>query len=275
MGDYRNIKKEVSPIVIEHFPTPTEENWGDLSGKLNFISSDENVNQVVYNYSDKLSLSDLEKINKYQIFQDTTRNEYTNGGYQLKNGQNNCNIILSPNPQLVYVTKKTKGYTSTDQTFFEIQTSADSILKRYNNSMLNGHNDWRLASTSEIKSFVDNYVQNNFDNDMFKVKEFYLDEDELKLIYQESHGSHDKFHWSTNARNATFLSSTMVNRANENGEIREYNILSYFDQFIATIKERDSDDYLMEHKPLDGGYCRQGNSISGIVLLFIVRSNNN
>jgi hypothetical protein len=267
VGEMFDRKKEVTPLVMLRDLYTDEKTMN-----LNFISSEENVNQVVYYYSDKLSLSELEKINKYQIFLDTTRNEYTNGGYQLKNVQNNCNIILSPNPQLVYVTQKTKGYASSDQTFFEIQTSADSIIKTYNNSMINGHNDWRLASTSEIKSFVDNYVQNNFDNVMFKVKEFYLDTDELKLIYRESHGSHDKFHWSPNAK---FLSSSMVSRANKNGEIQEYNILSHFDEFIAVIKDRESENDLIKHKPLrETGYYGESQIHSGIVLLFIVRSNN-
>jgi outer membrane protein assembly factor BamD (BamD/ComL family) len=245
------------------------------NNSLQFIKSNLMQNQIIYEYTDRLKLSDLERISKYEIFQDTIRNEYKNGGYQIKNLRENTNFILSPNPQLVYVTKKTKGYTSTDQTYFEIQTNADSILKNYNNCVYNGYSDWRLASAKEIESFVDNYVQNNFDNVMFKEFEFYFDMDdpELKLIYERPYQSGNKYHWARRSDNCKFLSSSMKNQLNEIGESREYNILCYFDQFIAHIKERDSDDF--PKNPLQGQYFHKTNRITDVVLLFIVRSNNN
>jgi hypothetical protein len=245
------------------------------NNSLQFIKSNLMQNQIIYEYTDRLKLSDLERISKYEIFQDTIRNEYKNGGYQIKNLRENTNFILSPNPQLVYVTKKTKGYTSTDQTYFEIQTNADSILKNYNNCVYNGYSDWRLASAKEIESFVNNYVQNNFDNVMFKEFEFYFDMDdpELKLIYERPYQSGHKYHWARRSDDCKFLSSSMKNQLNEIGESREYNILCYFDQFIAHIKERDSDDF--PKNPLQGQYFHKTNRITDVVLLFIVRSNNN
>ena len=262
IGDWRNPMREVNPIVMH----------GNM---LNFISSDENVNQVVYSYSDKLSLSELEKIDKYEVFQDSTRNEYINGGYQLKNPQNNCNIILSPNPQLVYVTKKNKGYSSNDQANFEIQTNADSVIKDYNNRMYNGYSDWRLASAKEIKSFVDNFVQNNFDNVLFKEFEFYIYyEPELNLVYEHPGQTHDKYHWARRSETCRFLSLTMKNQVNEIGESREYS-MCYFDEFIAQIKDRSSDDIPKDTLWGDYFYETEYTNSYGIVLLFIVRSNNN
>ena len=41
------------------------------SGKIEFISSNENKYQVIYNFSDKLTLQELEKINKYEIYPDS------------------------------------------------------------------------------------------------------------------------------------------------------------------------------------------------------------
>ena len=179
---------------------------------------------------------------------------------------------MSPNPQLVYVTKKTKGYTSTDQTYFEIQTNADSVLKNYNYSMYNGYSDWRLASAKEIKYFVDNYVKNNFDNVMFKEFYFCLDT-ELKLIFKKPNGSHEKYQWALHD-DSRFLLSTKKNQLNEIGESREYN-MCYFDQFIAHIKDRNSDD--IPNNTLRGEYFYETEykESDRIVLLFIVRSNNN
>lgn len=269
-------EQQSSPIIQ---PSSMYHTSNELTMKLNFISSDENKNQVVYYYSDKLSLSDLEKINKYEIFQDTIRNEFTNGGYLLTNKENNFNIILSPNPELVFVKAKTKGYASAEQTFIEIKASSDSTLNKLNTGKFNGHNDWRLASTSEIKSFVDNYVKNNFDNEMFKQESFGFDDEKLELIYYEPYQDPRKYHW--NGR-VGILSSTIKKEIEQipYGATREYdyNLVSYFDEFIAHIKERTSEDYLSKEHPLRGDNYYNGSRIpyfkEKAMLLLIVRTNN-
>jgi hypothetical protein len=128
--------------------------------KLNFISSKENKNQVVYRYKDKISIEDISKIEKYEIKQDSVRNEYLNGGYRIKNDK--IDIIIAPEKIDYEIVKDQNGYLVLPD-FKEV---IDSVLNSVNEKNYLGYNNWRIINKEETEAFLDNFYSNTFDNNI-------------------------------------------------------------------------------------------------------------
>jgi outer membrane protein assembly factor BamD (BamD/ComL family) len=128
--------------------------------KIELIPLNSNEFQIIYEYTDELTLENLEKINTYAIHQDTIRNEFLNGGYRFKN--NKTDIIIAPEEIDIKLKKTTDGHLVLPD-FKEIM---DSILNAVNGKNYLGYNNWRIITKEETEAVLDNFYTNTFDNNI-------------------------------------------------------------------------------------------------------------
>ena len=194
------------------------------------------------------------------------RNEYTNGGYKINNLTTNSKFIISPNPELVYITLN--NYVKYDS----IQNLSDSLIRSLNDKKYQGYNDWRLASINEISSFIENYIGNNFDNEIFKKDDFiYLNQEEKKLDYKYCYQCTYKYNWG---RDIPILTSTTKDYEgydnNGNYVLKKNNIKCFINEGISIIKDRNSEEYVKELLPTRG-IIEETRRNYPLYLLFLVR----
>jgi hypothetical protein len=144
--------------------------------EINFISSRENKNQVVYSYNDVLRLDDISKISKYEIKQDSIRNEFINGGYRIK--KNKTDIILAPEALRFQCQKTTYNQFVDPNTKNYLKNVMDSILLSINTKNFLGYNNWRIISKDELEALLTNFSSNSFDNNLLN---------NIKPNYQKYH----------------------------------------------------------------------------------------
>jgi len=218
----------------EEFFTPINKSpyYGSIFS-LNFIHSSENRYQVVYAFSDYLSLNEIAKVTKYEIFQDTIRYEFLFGGFRLKDELSKINLILSPD--LTTLTFNIQGVYDPDDFVRSsknyIKNSVDSIILTVNEANYMGFNNWRLIKQDELSFFLSNYLVNNFDNELF--------------IAKHSHGSHESYMLEN-----SILSGTEERRPNPNVYLENPDYWIYLTElerslsviWLAHLKDRQKDN---------------------------------
>ena len=164
-----------SSVPIISFPTYSTSSYPQM--EIRFISSKENKNQVVYIYNDKISLDEISKITKYEIKQDSIRNEYINGGFRIKSDKKlkKIDIIMAPEAITFESPKNEYGDYYNQYMPNYLKVKMDSLIKKINANNYLGYNNWRIISKQETEAFLTNFISNTFDNNILTGLEHYSD----------------------------------------------------------------------------------------------------